>query len=349
MDLFLTVIIPIYKVKEHYLRKCLNSLGAQGRKDFQVLLIDDGSPECNGKICDEYAEKDERFLAVHQSNKGVSEARNAGLRLAQTEWVIFVDADDWVEPKLVESLYQAKERYDADIYLYDYFEEFPDRQIARKLGAESGILNAEWEKQLQIAPFHFLKQKRRKRMYVAHAVWNKMFRLACLKENEIWFEKEIKRGEDSLFLVQALQCARGMGYLNIPLYHYRRRRESVTNKYNMEILRDNEILFQKKEEIIRKYGLTEEYQRALDADICTSLYSDMRLYYFNENNPENKKTIRKKILEKIENEPYRMAFQNVEYQELSGEQKLFVFLIKRRMIGTVRLLVKLRREIKGLG
>ncbi len=349
MDKFLTIIIPIYMVKEQYLRKCLDSLCAQERKDFQVLLIDDGSPESNGKICDEYARKDERFLTVHQTNMGVSEARNTGLRMAQTEWVIFVDADDWVEPKLVESLYQAKEQYDADIYLYDYFEEFPDRQIARKLGAERGILNAEWEKQIRIAPFHFLKQKGRKRMYVAHAVWNKMFRLACLMENGIWFEKEIKRGEDSLFLIQALQCAKMIGYLNVPLYHYRRRRESVTNKYNADILRDNEMLFKKKEEFIGKYGLTEEYQRALYADICTSLYSDMRLYYFNENNPEEKKTTSKKILKMIERKPYQMAFQKVEYRELSREQKLFVFLIKRRMIGIVRLLVKLRREIKGLG
>lgn len=91
-----SVIVPVYKA-EKYLRKCLDSLLAQTFKDFELLLIDDGSPDKSGAICDEYARRDTRIHVFHKKNGGVSSARNMGLDHAQGEWIAFVDADDWVE------------------------------------------------------------------------------------------------------------------------------------------------------------------------------------------------------------------------------------------------------------
>ena len=111
MTPFLSIIIPIYKIKESYLRECFDSLLAQDMKDFQIIAVDDGSPDQSGDICDEYAQKDERVIVIHQENAGVSVARNTGIKAATTEWITFVDPDDWVESNHVSILYNAQKKY----------------------------------------------------------------------------------------------------------------------------------------------------------------------------------------------------------------------------------------------
>lgn len=91
----ISIIVPVYKV-EKYLHRCLDSIVAQTFTDWECILVDDGSPDGSGKICDEYAEKDGRFKVFHQENQGVSAARNKGLDNAKGEWIGFVDSDDWV-------------------------------------------------------------------------------------------------------------------------------------------------------------------------------------------------------------------------------------------------------------
>ena len=349
MNAFATVIVPVYKIREAYLRKCLDSLCAQTFSEFNVILIDDGSPDQCGAICDEYAEKDNRFSVIHQQNSGVSAARNSGIRAAQTEWILFVDADDWTEPDFLETLYRECSVSCADIYIFDYYNELPGKPVSRKLKQDSGYLDEKWKNALRIAPFHFLKVDEKKITYVSHAVWNKMFRTALIKDNRICFDAGAKRGEDSLFLCQALQCTEKIYYIDAALYHYRRQRESSTNVSNRNISQDNEFVFRRKKEIIQEYGLSAEYLDALSANICTRLYSSMRLWYFNEKNPKSSSSVKKEILQTIDSEPYKTAFLEVKYKNLSYEQKIFVFLLKHKMITTVQFLVRLRRKIKGLG
>lgn len=349
MEPFLTIIIPVYKIREDYLYQCLNSLAEQTESAFRAILIDDGSPDNCGQICDVYAQKDHRFSVIHQENKGVSEARNAALQMVKTEWVTFADADDWLETNLVEALHKGCNEYEADIYIYDYFNELHGQSIRKQLKQDAGILNEKWKKQIRLAPFHFLSMDGKKLPYVAHAVWNKMFRTSLLKKNHILFERMAKRGEDSLFLAQALLCAEQICYLNVPLYHYRRQRESATNIFNQNILQDNRILFQGKEKLISKFNLSEDYMEALDANICTSLYSSMRLWYFNQRNTTDKGTRKRDVRRILDTEPYKAALRRVRYQDLTAEQKIFVWLLKYHQITLVALLVWLRRKIMRMG
>jgi Glycosyltransferases involved in cell wall biogenesis len=92
----ISVIVPVYKAEE-FLPKCINSILSQTYTNFELLLIDDGSPDNSGKICDEHASKDSRVRVFHKQNGGVSSARNLGLREARGEWISWVDADDWIE------------------------------------------------------------------------------------------------------------------------------------------------------------------------------------------------------------------------------------------------------------
>lgn len=110
----LSVIIPVYKV-EPYLKRCIDSVRKQTYEKLQIILVDDGSPDNCGKICDEYTELDSRIIAVHQENEGLSGARNNGLLFAKGEYIAFVDSDDWLAPTMYETLIKMIEQHNLDM------------------------------------------------------------------------------------------------------------------------------------------------------------------------------------------------------------------------------------------
>lgn len=117
----LSVIVPVYNA-ELTIRKCVDSLLAQTISDFEVVLVDDGSPDRCGSICDEYAQQDPRVKVIHQQNGGVSVARQTGIDNAIGEYTIHVDSDDWVEPTELEELYKKAKEDDADMVICDFYE-----------------------------------------------------------------------------------------------------------------------------------------------------------------------------------------------------------------------------------
>lgn len=118
----ITIIIPVYNV-ERYLRRCLDIIAAQTFTDWECILIDDGSPYASGAVCDEYAANDGRFCVIHQDNRGVSAARNAGLDAARGEWIAFVDSGDWVDKDMLTALYACAVEKQAEVVVSgDYAE-----------------------------------------------------------------------------------------------------------------------------------------------------------------------------------------------------------------------------------
>lgn len=110
----ISIIVPVYKV-EPYLHKCVDSILAQTYQNLEIILVDDGSPDNCGAICDEYAAKDSRVKVIHKENGGLSDARNAGLDICTGEYIAFVDSDDWIEPHMYQRLYELIQQFDADI------------------------------------------------------------------------------------------------------------------------------------------------------------------------------------------------------------------------------------------
>lgn len=115
-----SVVIPVYKA-EAWLHRALDSICAQSLNNWECILVDDGSPDRSGEICDEYAEKDRRFRVIHQKNGGVSSARQAGIDAAKGEYSIHIDPDDWVEPTMLEELYHKAKEDNADMVICDYY------------------------------------------------------------------------------------------------------------------------------------------------------------------------------------------------------------------------------------
>ena len=125
MDCLISIIVPVYKV-EKYIHRCVDSILAQTFTDFELILVDDGSPDNCGIICDEYALKDNRIHVIHKENGGLSDARNAGIDWAfensNSEWITFIDSDDWVHPKCLEALVRAAQIYGTEIAICNYIE-----------------------------------------------------------------------------------------------------------------------------------------------------------------------------------------------------------------------------------
>ncbi len=113
-NVLVSVIVPVYNV-EKYLVRCIESILAQTYTNLEILLIDDGSTDSSGKMCDEYAEKDSRIRVIHQENQGLAEVRNVGIRKAKGEWIQFVNSDDWIDAETIETCYRLSQEYGADI------------------------------------------------------------------------------------------------------------------------------------------------------------------------------------------------------------------------------------------
>ena len=113
MDL-ISIIVPVYNV-EKYIHECVDSIINQTYKNIEIILVDDGSPDNCGKICDEYAKKDNRIKVIHKPNGGLSDARNHGIDVANGEWLMFIDSDDWIEPNMAEKLLHSALNNKADL------------------------------------------------------------------------------------------------------------------------------------------------------------------------------------------------------------------------------------------
>lgn len=208
----ISIIVPVYKV-EKYLHRCLDSIIHQTFTDWECILVDDGSPDSSGKICDEYAEKDKRFRVFHQENAGVSAARNKGLDEAKGEYVNFVDSDDWIDSKLLEKIYTCIKDY--EIAFFGNYCCYEDGNFVAHIPKEAGCLT---KKETEQEIYH-LKFNDESFEYFGYT-WNKMFRLSIIKEYSIKFINGLHLREDELFTMAYCQHISTLKVIPESLYYY---------------------------------------------------------------------------------------------------------------------------------
>ena len=200
----ISVLIPAYNV-ERFLSKCVDSILSQTFDDFEVILVDDGSSDRTGEICDEYAATDSRIKVVHQENQGISATRNCCLQYASSEYIQFIDADDWVDSNMLEVMYEKAVSRNADVVGCDFYEEYENKQHLVNVNYESkdiffkAMVQNEWG-----------------------TVWKLLIRKEIVDAHKIRFPIGINGGEDYFFVVQLLFYAKIACCVNIPLYHYNR-------------------------------------------------------------------------------------------------------------------------------
>lgn len=218
-----SVIVPVYKV-ENYLGKCVESILSQSFRNFELILVDDGSPDSCGKMCDDLSDKDSRIKVVHKENGGLSSARNAGLDIACGAYVIFIDSDDfWDDDSALEHIDKNLSETDADLLV------FAAKRYYEKDDKYTYILNieADREKIIDKNTDSAVKYLLENNIYRA-AAWNKVIRKSLIDEHQMRF-KEGYLSEDMDWCGDLLVYARRFDFYEVPFYCYRQQRQgSIT-------------------------------------------------------------------------------------------------------------------------
>lgn len=201
----ISIIVPVYKV-EQYLRCCLDSIVAQTFTDWECILIDDGSPDNSGKICNEYAEKDGRFMVIHQENAGSSSARNVGINESSGDWIMMIDADDWIERETLEKCIKAAYFFKADFIKFGLFYQYATSKKKK-------LFPSYKEKDL------FLKDLIARK--VSLSIWAGMYRKTIFKNLTPVFPEGLNFGEDYSVISRLLYYSEKFHIINEALYNYR--------------------------------------------------------------------------------------------------------------------------------
>ena len=227
----LSVIVPVYNT-EKYLRECIDSILAQTFTDFELILVDDGSTDGSGAICDAYAQKDPRIRVVHQENGGVTVARKTAMKMAEGGWVSFVDSDDWISPAMFDTMMKKVEEHGAEIVVCDAFMEFPDKSEIAGSFVKAGFYDKSAMTQ-KIYPTMIMSIKDR-RPGMTGWLCNKIFDRALLDKVFWSVDDSFVFSEDGLCCYAALLKCESIYVFHIPLYHYRQHMESAMHQYNGE-------------------------------------------------------------------------------------------------------------------
>lgn len=210
----ISIIIPVYNVAS-YVSRCLQSVVNQSYENLEIIVVDDGSTDDSGSICDEFANRDPRIRIIHKINGGLSSARNAGLDIAKGEYIGFVDSDDYIEPKMYELLFDACHKNGCSLSVCGINYVFENGTCIKKADIEPS----------QVMPFYRAIREMNEYRLFDMAAWNKLYK-ACLFEN-IRFP-EGKLSEDFFIMPQLFDRAKNIAFVTNALYNYYQREGSIT-------------------------------------------------------------------------------------------------------------------------
>lgn len=256
----ISIIVPIYNTESTLLR-CLDSLKAQTLTDFEVLMVDDGSPDRCGEMIDEYAAKDSRFKAFHKPNGGVSSSRQFGIDHAIGEYTIHADPDDWVEPTMLEELYRKAKDDNAEMVICDYYEDsYSDSKYINQKPTSSDPSSVLRDL------FHFIHG----------CCWNKLIKRKCLLDYGIHFPAGVSYCEDQYFIASLLKHSIRISYLHNAFYHYINtvNQDSLSRMYTKNTYLDDKRIIDLFSELLHN---TDVHREAYNSKVSSMV---SRAFYF---------------------------------------------------------------------
>lgn len=327
-----SIIIPVYNAQE-YLQECLDSVLNQTFSDIEVVLVNDGSKDNSGKICDEYASKDSRVTVIHQENAGVSAARNNGISAATGNWLMFVDSDDSILPDAVETFVSqttdksvevviSKQFKDDVVYsgevkwfdLEKYRDDFYGACIA---GPD--MFYPVYPKEMRDLPF-------------IGAPWGKFFSGKLIRDNNIRFPEEVRIGEDSVFNMTVIRFAKNVCYVDSPTYVYRVHAGSISTG-NIHKKFDEYIAYvNKTEEIFKAFEIKDNLYPYRSVDLSQMIWELANLYGADSCSLKKFIGYSAKLKEFAEFPPCKCALSQMKSEWAPGAKyKIMINLLKKKM------------------
>ena len=267
--MFFSIILPIYNV-EKYLRECIDSILKQNFSDYEIILVDDGSTDSSPQICDEYEKRDNRIKVVHKSNGGLSDARNCGTNIAQGNYIIYIDSDDYIiTENFLTDLYKKIELEQSDIILYKFSKYYDHNNLLEQCNfslCTNDTLN----------PDELLYELVKKDSYYGMA-WIKAFSRKIVTSNKIEFEKNLL-GEDMDWYFNLLLHTKTISVIDKSYIAYRQREGSITKSLKIKNLTDYIYILEKWSEIIYKFNSAEIKTKALKGALA-KYYANLLIVY----------------------------------------------------------------------
>ena len=337
----ISIIVPVYKA-ENVLAKCVDSVLAQTFADWELLLIDDGSPDGSGALCDDYAGQDDRVRVFHKPNGGVSSARNLGMEEARGDLILFIDADDWIEPHTCETLLRALEEAGADSAGCAHWNIQPGGEKWAESGAlPAGVYDAGAIRKGIVD--RLLGQRLGKPGEVLNGfIWRFLFSRAIIIDHDIRFSGAYL--EDELFLMEYFCLAQKLAMVDEPLYYYLQNPASVTRNYLPDYMDTFRRFLAAKEAVVERYGLEGDDPRWRQS----TCWAGLLIAIGNEYAPGNPAPLREKRrrVEGFTCQPgMAEAIRDLEPRGMGRNKQLVAGLVRRRWFGLLSLMyaVKNRR------
>ena len=215
-----SIIVPIYNA-ENYLRRCVDSILNQEYTDFELLLVNDGSTDASGDICEEYGDQDPRVIVIQKENTGVSDSRNRALDRARGKYLQFLDSDDWITPDATRLFVRAAEEYGCDMVISDFYRVVGERLSPKGDIEEEGVLTREeFAAHMMENPADF---------YYG-VLWNKLYRRDIVEEHNLRMDTDISWCEDFMFNLEYIRYAKVFYALHAPIYYYVKRKGSLASQ-----------------------------------------------------------------------------------------------------------------------
>ena len=215
-----SIIVPIYNA-EQYLRRCVDSILNQEYTDYELLLVNDGSTDASGDICEEYGDRDPRVIVIQKENTGVSDSRNRALDRARGKYLQFLDSDDWITPDATRLFVRAAEEYGCDMVISDFYRVVGERLSPKGDIEEEGVLTREeFAAHMMENPADF---------YYG-VLWNKLYRRDIVEEHKLRMDTDISWCEDFMFNLEYIRYAKVFYALHAPIYYYVKRKGSLASQ-----------------------------------------------------------------------------------------------------------------------
>ncbi len=270
----ISVIVPVYNI-EHYISECLESILNQTYTDLQIIIIDDGSTDGSGKICDEYAKKDKRIQVIHTDNYGPGHARKEGLQYARGEYVGFVDGDDRIQPQMYEELLREIEETGADFVHFGYFED-NEGLLQPHLRFEEGIYDLAGKKTDFIKTF-VLRETCLGYEAMTYSIWSKIFRRELICDAFLKIPDYLKVGEDLAVICLCILNAARAVLRQKAYYHYRVIEDSLSHRgVAASKVAERAISYKFLQKVFMEYGCLVEMEKALNVFMTLQIYGGLQ-------------------------------------------------------------------------
>lgn len=331
-----SIIIPVYNIPEQNLRKCIESVINQTLEEIEIILVDDGSTDSSGIICDEYATIDNRVKVIHKLNCGLSAARNTGFENAKGEWITFLDSDDWIEPHTCEETYKLGIENDVDIVIFSTIQEFGKFKKIFKYKLKNKKVYTKNEcTNLQCEILNFEGN-------IATA-WAKLYKREFLERNNLKHNEKLRQGSEGIeFNIRVFEKVQKVIFTNKIYYHYVFNPNSISAKHNVEnhfwVIRCFEII-EKDIETSKNYRKLKEffYDRFAYVIVATAISG-----YFSPNNHEKYKEKKKSFENYIKQDLVLRTLSNYNIDNVGKERAIVLSLIKKKNYNIITILALIR-------